>query len=132
LSEPEFREAVRQALQDFTRPDALTANPLLRSRMVAERLGPDTSTSLSAGPKPADRLDAFRLILSDSALALQANPRDEKLFRALDRTYFHPAPTQEAAAELLDLPFSTYRRHLTAGIQRLTEILWQKELSGGK
>jgi len=40
----------------------------------------------------------------------------------------HPAPTQEAAAELLDIPFSTYRRHLTSGIQRLTEILWREEV----
>ncbi len=120
LSEPEFREALRQTLQDFTRPDALTSNPLLRSRMVTKRLSPD--------PQPAGRVDALRALLNDSASALQANPRDEKLFRALDRTYFHPAPTQEAAAELLDLPFSTYRRHLTAGIQRITEMLWQKEI----
>ena len=45
-----------------------------------------------------------------------------------DHTYFHPAATQEAAAEQLDLPVSTYRRHLTAGIQRLTEMLWQQEI----
>ena len=32
------------------------------------------------------------------------------------------------AAEQLDLPFSTYRRHLTAGIQRLTQMLWQLEI----
>jgi len=68
--------------------------------------------------------------LSDSLETLQANPRDGKLFRALERTYFKPAPTQEAAAELLDLPFSTYRRHLTAGIQRLTELLWEREIGG--
>ena len=37
------------------------------------------------------------------------------------------APTQAAAAELLDLPTTTYRRHLTAGIARLTELLWQEE-----
>ncbi len=124
LSEPEFREALRQALQHYTRPDALASNLLLRSRMVTERLG--------SNPRPADRFETLRAILSDSASALQDNPRDEKLYRALDRTYFHPAATQEAAAELLDLPFSTYRRHLTAGIQRLTEILWQKEISSGK
>jgi len=41
-------------------------------------------------------------------------------------------PTQEAAAELLDLPFSTYRYHLTNGIKRITEWLWQRELYGLK
>ena len=124
LSEPEFREAVRQALQDYTRPDALAASLLLRSRMMTERISPKSL--------PAERLEILRSLLSDSAAALQAHPRDEKLFRALDRTYFHPSATQEVAAELLDLPFSTYRRHLTAGIQRLSEILWQKEISSGK
>jgi hypothetical protein len=78
--------------------------------------------------EPAERVESLRAVLREAASTLQSNPRDEKLFRALDHTYFHPAPTQEAAAEQLDLPFSTYRRHLTAGIQRLTEILWQQEI----
>ena len=70
----------------------------------------------------------LRLLLKETASKLQSNPRDEKLYRALEHTYFHPAPTQEIAAEQLDLPFSTYRRHLTAGTQRLTEMLWQQEI----
>jgi hypothetical protein len=74
------------------------------------------------------RPEALKAIIKEAAQTLQIHPRDEKLFRAIDQTYFHPAPTQEAAAELLDLPFSTYRRHLTSGIQRLTEILWRKEI----
>ena len=31
-------------------------------------------------------------------------------------------------AELLGLPFSTYRRHLRAGISKVAEILWQEEI----
>lgn len=54
---------------------------------------------------------------------LRSHPRDEKLHRALDRTYLRPAATQELAAELLDLPFSTYRRHLTHGIARVATVL---------
>ena len=50
--------------------------------------------------------------------------------RALERTYLRPAPTQEAAAELLDLPFSTYRGHLTRGVERVVDWLWQRELYG--
>ena len=61
---------------------------------------------------------------------LRDEPRDERLFRALDRTYLRPAPTQEAAAELLGLPFSTYRGHLTRGVERVVERLWQRELAG--
>ncbi len=50
--------------------------------------------------------------------------------RALDRTYLRPAPTQEAAADLLGLPFSTYRGHLTRGVERVVDWLWQRELYG--
>jgi hypothetical protein len=73
---------------------------------------------------------SLRAVIAETAERLRTNPRDEKLFRALERTYFKPAATQEAAAELLDLPFSTYRRHLTQAIQRLTELLWEREISG--
>jgi hypothetical protein len=41
-----------------------------------------------------------------------------------------PAATQEAAAELLGLPFSTYRGHLTRGVERVCDRLWQRELYG--
>ena len=37
-------------------------------------------------------------------------------------------PTQEQAAELLDLPFSTYRRHLKAGLDQITDYLWGREI----
>ena len=58
--------------------------------------------------------------------------REAKLYRALFNTFLHPAPTQEGAAGLLGLPFSTYRRHLKTGIMRLEEILWQWEIRGPK
>jgi hypothetical protein len=118
LSRDDFSNAVKQALQDFTRPGGLTGNPLLKSRLVSE----------VAGTKSGDGGEVLKSKIKEAAETLRVHPRDEKLFRALDRTYFHPASTQEAAAEQLDLPFSTYRRHLTAGIQRLTELLWQQEL----
>src|SRR5262249_49002794 len=50
-----------------------------------------------------------------------------RLYRVLDLTYFNPAPKQEAAADRLGLSFSTYRRHLTSGVDRLVEWLWQQE-----
>jgi hypothetical protein len=59
---------------------------------------------------------------------LQQTPRNNKLYRALYHTYLQPAATQEQAAELLDLPFSTYRRHLRSSIDYLVETLWQEEL----
>ena len=110
LSQPEFAAAARQALRDLHRPDALAANPLQRARMTAAA--------------PLDEL------LEQAVGALRADPRDAKLARALERTYLRPAPTQEAAAEVLGLPFSTYRRHLTRGVDRVVDWLWHRELYG--
>jgi hypothetical protein len=61
---------------------------------------------------------------------LRQHPRDDKLLRAVERTYVDPAPTQEAAAARLGLPFSTYRRHLTQGIERVVAWLWDREVYG--
>ena len=42
--------------------------------------------------------------------------------------YLHGAPSQEAAAEVLGLPFSTYRRHLSRAHDRIVEVLWAVEV----
>jgi len=76
-----------------------------------------------------DRAAALQELLRETAVALQNTPRQAKLYRALRYTYIQPAPTLEKAAELLAMPFSTYRRHLRSGIQYVTERLWQLELS---
>ena len=120
LSQPDFADATRRALRDYTRPAALAANPLLRSRVVVDRGGEGADPSV------------LQAVLREAVEALRTNPRDEKLYRAVWHTYLEPAPTQEAAAELLDLPFSTYRRHLATGIDRVTEWLWHRELYGGQ
>jgi hypothetical protein len=67
-----------------------------------------------------------------SAEELNTHPRDQRLYRALYRTFFNPAATQEQAADLLGLPFSTYRAHLRAGTERVAELLWQRELYGSE
>lgn len=116
LSESEFADAVRRALRDLTRPDQLVRNPLVRSRLVHARA--------EGGPEA----EALVAVVREAAGRLQAHPRDEKLYRAVDRTFLRPAPTQERAAEVLDLPFSTYRRHLTQGVERIVADLWDQEL----
>jgi hypothetical protein len=116
LSQPEFEEAVRQALRDYTRPDLLATNPLMRSRLVVE------AAEQLASPA------TLQALLGQAAASLTGNPKDEKLYRAVYHTYLEPAPTQEQAAELLNLPFNTYRYHLANGVKRITEWLWQREL----
>ncbi len=145
LSQPEFVEAAQNALRNFSCPDVLQNNPLVRSRSVQEvfqRLVEEqvaTKASITEGPKDtqksssghlrdAQRISILQNLLKQAVESLQSSPRDEKLYRAVYRTYLNPAPTQEQAAELLDLPFSTYRRHLKAGMTRVTDILWQREI----
>jgi RimJ/RimL family protein N-acetyltransferase len=119
LSEPEFAAAVRQALRDVRRPDALAANPLLRSRLASQAAGGGT-------PTPA----TLQGLLRDAAAGLRASPRDERLHQVLVATFFQPAATQELAAERLGLPFSTYRYQLAGAVRRVTEGLWRRELAG--
>jgi hypothetical protein len=114
LSQAGFTDAVRQGLRDLHRPELLARNPLLRTRL--------------AGAQP-DAEGLANLLLAGVG-ALRRHPRDNKLLRAVERTYVRPAPNQEAAAELLGLPFSTYRRHLTQGVQRVVECLWDHEVYG--
>jgi hypothetical protein len=69
-------------------------------------------------------------VLRNAVDALGAHPRDDKLLRAVDRTYLRPAATQESAAAMLGLPFSTYRRLLTQGVARIVGWLWDREVYG--
>jgi hypothetical protein len=105
---------VRAALRDLHRDDRLGANPLMGSRLTAG----------SSGGSPA----ALRGAILRAADVIAHAPRGEESRRVLDRTFVRPAPTQEAAAEVLGLPFSTYRRHLAAAIEELVELLWAVEI----
>jgi hypothetical protein len=119
LAHPDFEAAVRQGFKDLRRPDLLARNPLGRTRLVASRM--------AAGSTGAAELEA---VLREAAATLARHPRDDKLLRAVDRTYLRPAATQEAAAAALGLPFSTYRRHLTQGMSRIVSVLWDLDVYG--
>jgi hypothetical protein len=106
LSQAAFAEAVRAALRDLHRADRLGASPL-------------TDTAL--GPDVREHLVGVIARVGEE-------PRGEVLGRVLDRTFLRPAPSQEAAAEVLGLPFSTYRRYLARATARLTDVLWAIEV----
>jgi hypothetical protein len=113
LNHNDFDAAVRQAMRDLHRPDLLARNPLLRTRLITSHEG---------------AAEGLVEVLRAAATSLAGDPRDNKLFRALDRTYLRTSRTQEAAAAALGLPFSTYRRHLRQGLDRVVASLWQREL----
>ncbi len=113
LSEDAFAEAVRDVLKTYSRPHRLAGSPLLSARLVRER-----------GGEPVQALQA---LVTEAAAQLDLSPRERPYFQALDRTYLHPAPTQAQASEDLDVPFSTYRRHLKRGVDHVIEVLWRAE-----
>lgn len=118
LNQEDFVAAVESALRDYTRPDVLHSNPLLRSHLVMQHA--DYAVGGAVG--------VLRALLKQAAEQMRSAPKELKFYRAVYHTYIQPAPTQEQAAELLDVPFSSYRRHLKTGMARIAEILWQAEV----
>ena len=113
LARPQFDTAVRAALRHLGHDAALEANPL-------------------CGTGLADTGPALRKLLTEAVHMLADDPRATKEYGAVHTTFFLPVPTQEAAAARLDLPFSTYRRHLARGTERVCEYLWDRELNANR
>jgi hypothetical protein len=114
LDRARFAAAVRAALQTLHRPDRLTSNPLMGSALAATPNGPS--------------IDQLRTTIETAVASLGNRPKGDQLLAVLNRTYLRPAPTQEAAADVLDLPLSTYRRYLAKAIEHLTDLLWTIEV----
>jgi DNA-directed RNA polymerase specialized sigma24 family protein len=114
LSRVAFEAAIRQALPHLSRADRLAASPLLGTALVA-----------AGTPDPVAGLQA---VMRSTVAALGQESRGQEHRRVLERTYLRGVPSQEAAAELLQLPFSTYRRHLAKATERLIEVLWSIEI----
>lgn len=110
LDRVRFAAVVRSALPDLRRPDRLAASPLMGSSLAAAPGGPS-----------AERL---RATIEEAIGCLG----DQSLGAVLRRTFVRGAPTQEAAAEVLGLPFSTYRRHLAKALEQVTDLLWAVEI----
>lgn len=116
LSHEAFTRAVRAALGDLGQPDRLARSPLVTSAL-ADPTAP-----------PATLAAALATTLRGAIAGLDQEPGGAEHRRVLERTYLHGTGTQEGAAELLGLPFSTYRRHLAKAHERLVEVLWAIEV----
>jgi hypothetical protein len=116
LDRTRFDAAVRTALQTLHRPALLATNPLLGSALAATPAGPSTGQ--------------LRAAIEGAVVQLSEQPKGQQLRAVLHRTYLRPAPTQEAAAQVLDLPLSTYRRYLAKALEQLTDLLWTVEIGG--
>lgn len=118
LSRSAFREAVRDALKGLGSRSGLEGNPLLESALIGQ-------ARAELGPGCPDELLAA--LLHQTVEELETDPEQTRYGQVLRATYLRGAPKQRAAAEMVGLTFSTYRRRLEEAIERLTDRLWQKE-----
>ncbi|GAA0481139.1 hypothetical protein Ade02nite_56380 [Paractinoplanes deccanensis] len=109
---------------EMTRPAPLRREDFAAAvRSALQHPGGDALVGTALGDDP----QAVRAALERAVDALADKPRGDRLRAVLRRTYVKPAATQEAAAEALGLPFSTYRRHLAKAVDELTAGLWAAE-----
>lgn len=118
IDRPRFDDAVRALLRSLD-PEPGAAQRVVPSPLEATVLVRDPDRDAS------EQLRSFAHWAIDT---LTASPSTVELGRVLDRTFRRGAPTQEAAAEVLGLPFSTYRRRLGTAIERMTDLLWSVEI----
>ena len=114
LDRRRFATALRAALPVLHRPDQLSASPLMGSALASGGDGPTAAR--------------LRATIEAAVERLADEPKGDQLRAVLHRTYLRPAPTQEAAAQVLDLPLSTYRRYLARALENLTDLLWTVEI----
>ncbi|MFA5938039.1 MAG: hypothetical protein WC809_01690 [Sinimarinibacterium sp.] len=101
----EFDRWVRKALRDLGRPEKLVDNPL------GQRVGAGNS--------------ALPDWLHQGLGRLEGDEGTQSHARILRATFFQECPSQEAAAERLNLPFGTYRHHLRTAQDALAQVLWR-------
>ncbi|MFI5491439.1 AAA family ATPase [Actinoplanes sp. NPDC051859] len=115
VSRTAFDQAVREALDHWRDPGAFAVCALLRVRLAADLTDP---------------VAELRALLQQAVDDVARDPRGVRARDALTAGFLSGAPTQEAAARRLGLPYGTYRRHMRQGLDLLCEALWQQELYG--
>ncbi|MFE3323415.1 ATP-binding protein [Streptomyces sp. NPDC059176] len=115
LSRTAFDQAVREAMLHWRDAGTFAACALMRARIAADCTDP---------------VEELRALLRQAVDGLAREPRGVRAREALTAGYFSGAPTQEAAARRLGVPYGTYRRHLRQGLDLLCEALWRRELHG--
>lgn len=119
LSEDAFAEAVVAALKSFHQRDELIENPLIQSQLVFRHTGMEAAA--------ADRIACLKGLVEQEIKEIEQSPVDGKYARVLYRTFINPVGSQERAADFLNMSFSTYRRYLKSGQERMVQGLWQQE-----
>lgn len=119
LTEQDFIDAVYEALKQIKNPKKLTGNQLLKTKFVRQDAS-DKSTELDLALVLADKL-------TNAITSLEHSPKDDVLHRVLYRTFVNPVGSQEQTADFLYMSFSTYRRQVKKGVERVADMLWLEE-----
>jgi hypothetical protein len=119
LTEQKFTDGIHDALKQVNNPKKIIGNPLLHSRFV-QQANEDEPTEINLALTLADKL-------TKAIASLENSPKDEALHRVLYRTFINPVGSQEQTADFLYMSFSTYRRQVKKGVERVADILWLEE-----
>jgi hypothetical protein len=95
--------------------DSLLDNPLLQAAFVVRRAG-----------EPEQLL---RDLIVRAVEAIGEGPRVAWQRAAVRATYLVGGRPQQAVARELSVSFSTYRRHLKRGVERVCWYLWEQEMT---
>jgi len=120
LSEDEFESSVYQALKEYQSEKRLASNPLIKSKLVLNNAEGNEETAILVA--------ALKDCIAEACDSIKDSPKEEKFFRVIFRTFINPVGSQEAVADYLNLPFSTYRRYLRKAVNLVTEYMWAKEI----
>lgn len=116
LSRAAFDRAVHDALRAWHEKERFVANPLLGAGLLART---------PAG----DREHSLRDLILRAIEAIDQDPKAKGLRAAVWSTYVVGGSTQQAVARELTVSFSTYRRQLKRGVEKVCWYLWQHELA---
>ncbi|MCS0600865.1 AAA family ATPase [Streptomyces sp. LP11] len=113
LSRAAFDRAVHDLLRDWHQRERLAQNPLLHAAFVARHSG--------------DPEQNLRRLVVRAIESIDQDPRAKGQRAAVWATYVEGGSTQQAVARELALSFSTYRRYLKRGLERVCWHLWEQE-----
>ncbi len=119
ITEQNFIDAVHDALKQIKNPKKIIGNILLKSNLV-QRESDNGKTELDLALTLTDKL-------TKAIASLENSPKEEALHRVLYRTFINPVGSQEQTADFLYMSFSTYRRQVKRGVERVADILWLEE-----
>ncbi|MFI9835011.1 hypothetical protein ACIHIX_45925 [Streptomyces sp. NPDC051913] len=115
FSRASFDDAVHDALRTWHQRERLADNPLLHAAFVVQSSG--------------DPEKILRALIVQAVEAIGQDPRAKWQRAAVWATYLNGENTQQAVARELSVSFSTYRRYLKRGVERVCWYLWEHEMT---